>query len=90
MSRGPWLTVPVWPEEFRRYLTLKIEKEGGPAAFCKKHDLNLANVLQMVKSDKPIPESVAAVLGYERRTVYVRPLSYAELMEEFRRDSDKG
>jgi hypothetical protein len=80
----------VWPEEFRRYLILRIEKEGGPAAFCKKHDLQLSNVLQMVKSDKPIPESVAAVLGYERRTVYVRPLSFEQLMENFRGEAPKS
>lgn len=75
------MNIPVWPDEMVRFLKLKVEKDGGPAEFSRKHNVNLPNLVQMIEGKRPIPDSVASSLGYEKRTVYVRPLKVADWVE---------
>ena len=63
----------MWADEMQRYLELRVQKDGGPAEFARAHGVNLSNLVQILEGRKPIPASIAAALGYEKRVVYVRP-----------------
>ena len=63
----------MWADEVQRYLALRVQKDGGPAEFARAHGVNLSNLVQILEGRKPIPASIAAALGYEKRVVYVRP-----------------
>jgi DNA-binding transcriptional regulator YdaS (Cro superfamily) len=62
------------PEEMRKFLAFKVQEEGGPSAFAQKLGIDRPSIDQMIRGARPVSEGVASALGYEKRTVYVRPI----------------
>ena len=59
------------PEEMRRFLHLKVARAGGTRKFSSMMGMNNGQLSRILNGKQPVPASVAAKVGCEKRIVYV-------------------